>query len=164
MHLGRPSPQPLTARAGGLDGGRTQPRNLLRRMFGRRAAAVVAIGMAGWLSVATAQVPMVRILHPQPEQTINDNTGTVRVSVDVQGSALAPDHHLRVLIDGQVFGPEQLAPVFTLQDIERGEHALQVQLMNAKNTVVAVSSPVRFYVWRASALFPARKPATIPGK
>lgn len=124
------------------------------------AVAAMACAMAAWLPAVTAQTPSVLVLQPQAEQTIHDNTGAVRVSVAVQGSALAPDHRLRVLMDGKPFGPEQLSPVFTLQDVERGEHALQVQLINAQNAVLAVSPPVRFYVWRASALFPARKPAT----
>lgn len=140
------------------------PCGLRRRMSAMLAGAVVGCTLLAWLTPANAQVPTVLIRHPLPEQTIHDNTGSVRVSVALQGLALGPGDRLRVLIDGQPYGPDQFVLDFTLQDVKRGEHTLQVQVVDAKSIVVVGSSTIKFHLWRASALFPARKPGITPGK
>jgi hypothetical protein len=82
----------------------------------------------------------------------------------VPGSKIAAGHRLRVLLDGKAFGAEQRTPDFVLQGVERGEHSLQIQLVDAGDAVVATSSAVTFYLWQASSLFPGRKRETQPQK
>jgi len=100
----------------------------------------------------------IRIVSPQNEETIHDNTGWVPVTVAItNGDPLAAGGAIRVLLDGQPFGPEARAPSLALEGVERGEHLLRVQVVDAAGTIIATSDTVRFYMWRASALFPSRK-------
>ena len=131
------------------------------------AALALICGMLMGQPAMSAEGPAaiaVIVKRPQQEETIHDNSGVVPVVIALQGAALASGSRLRVLIDGAPYGADQRTLEFTLRDIERGEHALQVQLIDAKNAVVAVSTPVKFHVWRASALFPTRKPTAPPVK
>lgn len=135
-----------------------------RGLTGTLTALVFAGSMLVWQRPASAEESAVMIMHPQPEQTIYDNTGYVPVSVTLQSMPLVRDNRLRVLIDGKPYGADQSALEFTLRDVERGEHSLQVQLVDTSNAVLALSTPVKFYVWQASVLLPTRKPAAPPAK
>ena len=129
------------------------------RFCRRLAYLALACGLQAWALGTGAQAPAVTISQPQAEQTIHDNTGAVPVAVTMRGAALGADVYLRVLLNGKPYGGDQRSPEFTLTDVERGAHALQVQLVDAKQNVLATSAPVTFHMWRASALFPSRKPA-----
>lgn len=114
------------------------------------ALALPAAGQAG---------PAVAIVSPASEETVHDNTSQLAVTVTVddgghldQGRAV-----LRVLLDGATFGADQRGRSFTLQGIERGTHALQIQLVDPDGRILAASASVTFHMWQASALFPARK-------
>ena len=109
-------------------------------------------------SIAQDAALGVSIVSPRNEETIHDNTGRVAVAVAIRnGDSLAAGGAIRVLLDGKPFGPDARASSFALEGLERGEHRLQVQLMNAAGTVIATSEVVTFYMWQASALFPSRK-------
>lgn len=100
----------------------------------------------------------IRIVQPQNEETIHDNTGRVPVTVAISnGEPLAPGGAIRVLLDGRPFGPEARTGSFALEGVERGEHVLRVQVVDAAGTVIATSEAVTFYMWQASRLFPSRK-------
>jgi hypothetical protein len=117
----------------------------------------VAALTSGYLA---AQQPgiAVRISSPQNEETIHDNTGRVQVTVAVTGGdPLAAGGSIRALLDGKAFGPAARTGSFALEGVERGEHQLQVQVVDAAGTVIATSGTVKFYMWQASALFPSRK-------
>ena len=111
---------------------------------------VVAAGMA-----PAAEAASVVIVSPRSEETIHDNAGNVAVTVIVDDGA--QDAPLRVLLDGRPYGPLQHTRSFTLTGVERGEHTLQVQLIDAAGEIVASSDAVKFYLWQASRLFPGRK-------
>ncbi|MFN7085705.1 MAG: hypothetical protein ACK4N4_03650 [Burkholderiales bacterium] len=132
----------------------------------RRMAGMHGVGMgtllllvvaAGMAPRAGAEAAGVVIVSPRAEETIHDNTGNVTVTVTVRNGGAAQDAPLRVLLDGQPYGPLQHARSFTLAGVERGEHTLQVQLTDAAGEVVASSDAVKFYLWQASRLFPGRK-------
>lgn len=100
----------------------------------------------------------VTISSPQNEETIHDNTGRVPVTVAITGGEpLAAGGSIRALLDGKPFGPAARAAAFALEGVERGEHLLRVEVLDAAGTIIAVSEPVKFYMWQASALFPSRK-------
>jgi len=117
-----------------------------------------------WL-VVTAMGPAVAqsdaavtIESPASEETIHDNSGNVPVMVSIKnGDALVAGGAIQALIDGQPYGPRQRTSSFTLEGVERGEHSLQVQLVDSAGKVIASSDAVKFYMWQASALFPGRK-------
>lgn len=127
------------------------------------AAAVASVLCAAPL-FAFAQNAAVIITRPQAGETVHDNTGAVPVEVTVAGGVLTAGQRLRVLLDEKPYGAEQRAPAFVLQGVERGEHQLRVELVDAKGTVLGASSPVTFYMWQASSLFPSRKREAPPPK
>jgi hypothetical protein len=145
----------------------------LERVSRRACFAVTLIALA-WLALSTvgagaqpAGAPALTVTAPRSDETIHDNNGTLAVTVSLQGAALGEGRRLRALIDGQPYGGDQSTLGFSLNDIDRGEHTLQVQLIDANGVVLATSIPVRFHMWRASALSPLsppRKPAPPPAK
>lgn len=127
----------------------------------RALAVSVCLVLAALTSgYVAAQQPglAVKISSPQNEETIHDNTGRVQVTVAITGGdPLAAGGSIQALLDGKPFGPAARAAAFALEGIERGEHLLRVQVLDAAGTVIAASEPVKFYMWQASALFPGRK-------
>lgn len=109
-------------------------------------------------SAVRADAATIAISSPQPEETIHDNSGAVAVAVVVRnGGAAGETLRLRVLIDEQPYGPVQHSASFTLAGVERGEHTLRVQSVDAAGKAIASSGTVKFYMWQASRLFPGRK-------
>jgi hypothetical protein len=117
-------------------------------LFGGTLAPGFAAGAQGALIIT----------RPQHDETIHDNSGTVPVAVSLQGVSLGGGARLRVLLDGKPSGADREGLIFTLDNVERGTHALQVQLINEKQGMVAESPVVTFHLWQASALLPSRKP------
>lgn len=139
---------------------------VLRRAF---LAAVLIVPVwpvltAGGVRAQSAGTPAITVTAPQAAETVHDNNGTLAVEVSLQGAALTDGRRLRALIDGRPFGGDQATVRFVLNDIDRGEHTLQVLLLDAKGVVITTSVLVTFHMWRASALSPLRKPAPPPAK
>lgn len=123
--------------------------------------AARALALLLWVvsaSVVAAQPqPEIVITSPAGGETVHDNEGKVRVAVSIRG---VPDDRatvIRPIVDGNAHGPDQRTPTFVLESVERGEHALHVQLVDARGEVILASQPVTFYLWRASAGFPTRR-------
>ncbi len=104
---------------------------------------------------AAAQEPTVRIAAPEPETTIHDNSGNLEVAVSVD-RPLSGGYQLSLLLDDQVVASG--GPHFQLTNVDRGAHTLRATVTAPDGTVVATSPPVTFYMWRASRLFPSRRP------
>lgn len=132
------------------------------RLTGRERVCIGAfllLVMPAWLAPGNvlADAASITIASPKPEETIHDNAGNVVVAVVVRNDGAAQDAAIRVLLDGQPYGPVQHSRSFTLTGVERGEHTLQVQLIGASGNVIASSGTVKFHLWQASRLFPGRK-------
>jgi hypothetical protein len=108
--------------------------------------------MASW-SATGADAPTLAIIQPSHLETLHDNLGNVTVVVTLQGAALSAGRHLRVLLDGKSYATDLRALQFTLHRVARGEHALQVMLVDESMGVIATSPAIRFYLWLASRLF-----------
>lgn len=123
-------------------------------------AGVLCIGVAGTTAgnaAAQGTPATIGITSPADEETVHDNTGRVPVAVTLDGDALPTGGAIRVLLDGAPLGPARTTATFALEGVERGEHTLQVQLLDASGNVAASSPTVKFYMWQASKLFPGRK-------
>jgi len=132
----------------------------LIRKKGVCAAALLLSVMAGGMAppAARADAATITINSPQPEETIHDNNGAVAVAVVVRNGGAARDAlQFRVFLDEQPYGPLQHSLSFTLSGVERGEHTLRVQSVDAAGKAIASSATVKFYMWQASRLFPGRK-------
>ncbi|HEY8069581.1 MAG TPA: hypothetical protein VIF38_11905 [Burkholderiales bacterium] len=96
----------------------------------------------------------VAIQAPRAGETIHDNNGNLTVALRVR---LAPGERVRLLIDGAAIGAESRDTTVFLNGIDRGEHALQAQVVDGRGDVLATSAAVTFYMWQASSQFPLRK-------
>lgn len=91
----------------------------------------------------------VEITQPSNNQTIRDNTGSLLVQGRIK-PLFKQGHKIRLLIDNSPFGSPQSYALFRLSNIDRGEHSLKLELLNDKGKVIASSTPVTFYMHRAS--------------
>ncbi|MCL7941657.1 DUF4124 domain-containing protein [Halomonas sp. ATCH28] len=94
------------------------------------------------------------ILSPRQEETLPTGAaGNVQVSLGVQPD-LREDHRVRLLVDGQVSQTAMYTDTFMLNNLERGEHVLQAELLDGSGAVRHRTSPVTLYVQRASVNLP----------
>lgn len=90
------------------------------------------------------------IISRPTEQQVIWNIAT-RLPVDVRViPALAEGHQIRFKLDGQPIGEPQELTTAVLSPVYRGEHRLEVEVINASGTVVFRSPERLFYVQQAS--------------
>ncbi|MGB0938410.1 MAG: DUF4124 domain-containing protein [Colwellia sp.] len=91
----------------------------------------------------------VKIKLPKDNATIRDNTGSVFVSGTVQ-PIFKSGLKIQLLLDGKNYNKPQSHTMFSLKNVDRGEHQLQLKLISEKGKVIALSKPITFYMHRAS--------------
>ncbi len=79
--------------------------------------------------------------------------GGLQVELGIE-PALREDHRVRLLLDGRVSQSAMHTEAFMVTGIERGEHVLQAELLDASGEVRHRTSPVTLYVQRASVNLP----------
>ncbi|WP_245184633.1 DUF4124 domain-containing protein [Halomonas salinarum] len=95
-----------------------------------------------------------RIASPKQEQTLPTGyAGNVQVELSIEPE-LRDDHQVRLLVDGQVSQSALHSPVFMVTGLERGEHQLVAELLDAEGRVRHRSEPVTLFVQRASVNLP----------
>lgn len=94
------------------------------------------------------------ILSPGQEETLPSGAaGNVQVILGIEPE-LREDHRVRLLVDGRVSQTAMHTDTFMLNNLERGEHVLQAELLDASGAVRHRTSPVTLYVQRASVNLP----------
>jgi hypothetical protein len=92
----------------------------------------------------------IEIVSPDAEETLWNIEGVLNVSVTLQ-PGLQPGHQVRAYFDGQ------MQPVsgtsFQLQEVWRGVHNIQVEVVDATGKVMIRSQPNRFYVQQNTVAF-----------
>lgn len=91
------------------------------------------------------------INEPSDNKSIHNNTGDVAVSVSLQPS-LSSGHTISISVDGKEFY-KGTASSTTLNNIDRGTHALQAAILDHKGQVLIKSKTRTFHLHRQSALF-----------
>lgn len=110
-------------------------------------------------SASPARYGVLQIVQPKNAETVHDNTGAVPVEV-----ALNPPldtkagHRLRVMLDEALLPGAWTTTRFSLQQVERGTHQLQVIVADGEGRTLNRSATIEFYMWQASRLFPQRSP------
>ena len=121
---------------------------------GRRAAQSLAARQAVAPTAAAAQAgeqapsapfkyDSIEVVAPAPEETLWNIEGVLNVAVSIT-PALRPEDQVRVYFDGEqrmVSGTN-----FQLQEVWRGVHNIQVEVVDATGRLMARSLPNRFYV------------------
>ena len=89
----------------------------------------------------------VSIVSPPNETTIPNGPGNFSVSADV-APGLAPGDNLQLYMDGVPWGEPQGSGIWQLTNVFRGEHSLNVGVIDASGDTVTMSSPVTVFVFR----------------
>ncbi|MFQ6372022.1 DUF4124 domain-containing protein [Shewanella sp. YIC-542] len=117
-------------------------------------APVPSIPAATTTSTENKPRYQVSIISPEHEQTIRDNAGDFTVSGTVQPS-LASGHYLQLYIDGVATTDAQHSTVFALNNIDRGEHRLQLKVVQQNGKILASSSEITIFLHQAGLIKPA---------
>lgn len=94
------------------------------------------------------------------DEALRANNGTFGVSVTIE-PPLRPGHQLRLLLDGQPYGQASSGTRLQLNNIERGEHSLAVEVLRGERSVQR-SDAVSFTVQRVNTSSPALRPPPKP--
>ena len=98
------------------------------------------------------------IVTPDAEETLWNIQGNLNVQLDLQPS-LKRGHQIRVYFDGE---PRMVSgPNFTLTEVYRGSHNLQVEVVDATGRLQIRSTPIRFYVQQTS-IVGSSNPSAVP--
>ena len=88
---------------------------------------------------------------PSPEQTLWNIGGTLNVSIALSPALRASDQ-VRLYFDGEAQTIDGLQT--ELQEVWRGTHNLQAEIVDANGALMIRSDPIRFYVQQTSILNP----------
>jgi hypothetical protein len=86
----------------------------------------------------------IEVVQPAPEETLWNIGGTLDVALRVT-PALRPEDQVRVIFDGQ----QRMATnrsSFQVEEVWRGVHNIQVEIVDSTGRLMARSLPNRFYV------------------
>lgn len=101
------------------------------------------------LSGAPFEYQSLEISAPGAEETLWNIEGVLNVTLDLQ-PGLQPGHQVRVYYDGE---PRMVSGTsFQIQEVWRGVHNLQVEIIDETGTLMIRSRPSRFYVQQATVL------------
>ena len=100
----------------------------------------------------TTQKPLpafeLSMVTPTDGQTIRNNNGTLQVA----GNLTPAGNGAFQLFMDETLVDTQPAPVFSLQNVDRGEHKLQIKFLHNSGKVLATTPVHTVYLHRASAL------------
>jgi len=130
----------------------------MQKQPGPRLSAYLLIGA---LSIAApcAADPAIpryasaRIASPADGEGLRANSGNFVVQAQVEPE-LRQGHRLRLLLNGNAHGAAQTALTFPLTAVERGEHRLQLQIVNEGGGIVFAGESSTFHLLRHSKLHP----------
>jgi hypothetical protein len=93
----------------------------------------------------TATYTKIMIVQPQDQETIRSNQGLLSVITRVEPELNTGDK-LQLIYDGSPVGPPQTEPAFTLKQIFRGSHTLQLQVVSEDGKVIGSSNTVTIFM------------------
>ncbi|QIZ78311.1 DUF4124 domain-containing protein [Ferrimonas lipolytica] len=96
----------------------------------------------------------VKFTAPDNNATVRNNNGQVPVSIFLKPE-LASNHRLQLFLDGSVIRTLGGGGNFVLDDIDRGEHQLQVKVIDKSGKILAYSSKRTLFMHRQSLLMPS---------
>ncbi|GAD28736.1 conserved hypothetical protein [Photobacterium leiognathi lrivu.4.1] len=93
-------------------------------------------------------ITTVSLVSPMHEQTIRNNEGIINIHA-VTNSKLNNQTKAQLVLDGIVKGDPQTELTWTLDNVDRGSHQLQIQLVKG-GKVIASSDSITVYLHRAT--------------
>ena len=93
---------------------------------------------------AAVTAPTVEIAYPATDETVRGAGGELAVRLLVSEN-LQEHASFSVLLDGAEASWQGEPPVLLLEEVWRGEHRLQVRILDAAGSEIAVSEEIRFF-------------------
>lgn len=93
----------------------------------------------------------ITVLSPRPQETIRNNNGEVNINFEITPDYVGKSY---LLVDDQVVNTKGKTQI-KLNNVERGEHFIEVQLRDNSGKIFASSGKQSFYLHKASALINA---------
>jgi hypothetical protein len=92
---------------------------------------------------------VIDIVSPKEQETLHNIEGSLSVSI-ATNPGLQSGHQIDAILDGErrALGARSLD--FTLAEVFRGEHTLQVVIVDSAGAEIRRSAPVTFYVRQTS--------------
>lgn len=113
-------------------------------------------------AAGTALYRAINILSPADQETFSNNGGNVTVRVGFD-PPLQPGHRYDLALDGQRLNRVSATPQMALTNVVRGEHTLQVVVLDTTGTELMRSPSRTFFVQQVSTQNPnsplGRRPA-----
>ena len=95
----------------------------------------------------------IEVIAPAPEETLWNIEGVLNVSIALSPT-LQQGHQMRIYFDGN---PQMVSGTsFQLQEVYRGVHNIQAEVLNEAGEMMARSLPNRFYVQQTTIARPPR--------
>ena len=91
----------------------------------------------------------VEINQPTQDEILRDNTGSVYISGSIK-PIFKKGLNIQLYFDDKPHEKPQSHSMFVLRNVDRGEHVIEMKLLNEKGKVIASSKPITFYMHRAS--------------
>jgi hypothetical protein len=104
----------------------------------------------------SAAYEVLRITDIPSDEALRANNGTFSVGVEIK-PRLQTGHKLRLILDGKPYGQAVNVPRLQLNNIDRGEHSLAVEVVNGEQSV-QLSATQTFTVQRVHTNNPAARP------
>lgn len=89
------------------------------------------------------------ITSPLDDVALRSNEGTINIQV-VTIPEKKNNHKLQLFLDGKALGEAQISPTISAQNIDRGTHQVQVQLLDENGKLLAKTQVVTVHLQRAS--------------
>lgn len=89
----------------------------------------------------------ITLISPEAESTLRDNTGNIVFEARVTPTP-PPQFDLRLLLDGKARARVSNTLMLRLENLDRGTHKVQLELLAKDGTILAKSEVVTFYLHR----------------
>ena len=98
------------------------------------------------------------VVSPEEDEALRSNEGEVSISLELR-PGLAPEHKIRLFLDGTPAGEDLPTTQITLQNVDRGTHSLEAAVVDAGGAELLRSDAVTFHLLRAAVGGPRAAPA-----
>ncbi len=92
----------------------------------------------------------IEITTPEDQSTLRENSGSVHINGRIS-PRFSQGHKVQLYFDGVATGSSIPSTLFVLRNIDRGEHNIQLKLIDLKGKVIASSDVRTFYLHRTKA-------------
>lgn len=105
---------------------------------------------------------VIELLSPEQGSTLRDNTGNVVFQGQISPQP-PTQYDVRLTLDGKAAPIVKNSLAIRVENLDRGAHEAQLELLAKDGTILAKSKPVTFYLHRAS-INPAPKVTPLNNK